>query len=238
MQLRDLQIQLRLQQLKEKLRQIQLKERLRQLRVPQLKTPVAKAAYVAGVTTVFTFLGCWAVLAHQDNAPTERMRSAGDEKFAIKAAQGGIAEIKLGELAQEKAQNDAVRKFGQRMVDDHTKSNHELKEAALKEHISLLAEMDKKDQATYDGLAKLNGAEFDKAYVQDMVKDHQDDIAEFGTEARTGQRDAIKSFAADTLPTLKAHLKAAKDARLSLMKPAETSRSKTPKKSSAKQSGR
>src|SRR5215475_10360659 len=228
MQLRDLQIELRLQQLKEKLREV---------KVPQLKTPVAKAAYVAAVTTVFTFLGCWAVLAHQDNGPTERMRSGGDEKFAVKAAQGSIAEIKLGELAKERAQNDAVRKFGQRMVDDHTKSNHELKEAALKEHISLPSEMDKKDQATYDSLAKLSGAEFDKAYVQDMVKDHQDDIAEFGTEARTGQRDAIKSFAADTLPTLKAHLKAAKDMRLVLMKPAETSKSKPPKKSLAKQSG-
>ena len=128
--------------------------------LPQLKTPAAKAVYVAAVTTIFTSLGCWAVLAYQD-APAPTVRSMGDEKFAIKAAQGGIAEVKLGELAQEKAQNEAVRKFGQRMVEEHTKANHRLKEAALKEKISLPKEMDKKDQATYDALAKLSGAEFE-----------------------------------------------------------------------------
>jgi len=204
--------------------------------LPQLKTLAAKAVYVAAVATIFTFLGCWAVLAYQD-APALTVRSMGDQKFAIKAAQGGIAEVKLGELAQEKAQNEAVRKFGQRMVEEHTKANHRLKEAALKEKISLPKEMDKKDQATYDALAKLSGAEFDNAYVRDMVQDHQDDIAEFGTEARTGQREEIKTFAAETLPTLKEHLKAAKDMRVALMKPAVTSDSKSPKKATAKQSG-
>ena len=214
-----------------------VKEAFSRLRMPELKTPVAKAVYVAGVTTVFTFLGCWAVLAYQD-APAPSARAMGDEAFAIKAAQGGIAEVKLGELAQEKAQNEAVRKFGQRMAEEHTKSNHRLKEAALKEKISLPKEMGKKDQATYDALAKLSGAEFDKAYVRDMVQDHQDDIAEFGTEARTGQREEIKTFAAETLPTLKEHLKAAKDMRVAIMKPAVTSDSKTPSKATAKQSGK
>jgi putative membrane protein len=216
----------------------QAKGAFSRLHVPQLRTPMAKAVYVGAVTTVFTFLGCWVLLAHQDDTPTRSSQSSGDEKFAIKAAQGGMAEVKLGQLAQEKAYNEAVRKFGQRMVDDHTKANHELKEAAMKERVSLPANIDKKDQATYGALAKLSGAEFDKAYVQDMVKDHQDDIADFGTEARTGQRDAIKTFAADSLPTLKDHLRAAKEMRLSLMKPAVTSDSAAPKKSSAKQSGK
>jgi putative membrane protein len=214
-----------------------VKERLAQVRAPQLKTPAAKAVYVAAVTTIFTFLGCWAVLAYQDK-PAPHARSTGDEKFATKAAQGGIAEVRLGELAQERAQNEAVRRFGQRMVEDHTKANHKLKEAALKEKISLPKEMDKKDQATYDALAKLSGAEFDKAYVRDMVQDHQDDIAEFGTEARTGQRDAIKEFAAETLPTLKGHLNAAKDMRLAITKPAVSSDSAAPKKANGKQSGK
>jgi putative membrane protein len=214
----------------------QVREIFSRFHLPQLKTPAAKAVYVAAVATIFTFLGCWAVLAYQD-APAPTVRSMGDEKFAIEAAQGGIAEVKLGELAQEKAQNEAVRKFGQRMVEEHTKANHRLKEAALKEKISLPKEMDKKDQATYHALAKLSGAEFDKAYVRDMVQDHQDDIAEFGTEARTGQREEIKTFAAETLPTLKEHLKAAKDMRVAIMKPAVTSDSKTPNKATAKQSG-
>jgi len=213
-----------------------VEEAFSRLHIPELKTPVAKAVYVAAVTTIFTFLGCWAVLAYPD-APASSARAMGDAKFAIKAAQGGIAEVKLGELAQDKAQNEAVREFGQRMVEEHNKANHRLKEAALKEKISLPKEMDKKDQATYDALAKLSGAEFDKAYVRDVVQDHQDDIAEFGTEARTGQREEIKTFAAETLPTLKEHLKAAKDMRVALMKPAVTSDSKSPKKATAKQSG-
>ena len=62
-----------------------VKEGFAGLDVPQLKTPFAKALYVAAVTTIFTFLGCWAVLAYQD-APAPSARSMGDEKFAIKAA--------------------------------------------------------------------------------------------------------------------------------------------------------
>jgi putative membrane protein len=215
----------------------QAKELFARLHVPRLKTPAAKAVYVAAVTTMFTFFGCWAVLAYQD-APTLSARSMGDETFAIKAAQGGVAEVRLGELAQEKAQNQAVRKFGQRMVEEHTKANHRLKEAALREKISLPKEMDRRDQETYDALAKLSGAEFDKAYVRDMVQDHQDDIAEFGTEARIGKREEIKTFAAETLSTLKEHLKAAKEMRVAIMKPAVSSDSNTPKKATAKQRGK
>ena len=212
-----------------------VREGVSRLHAPRLETPVAKALYVAAVTTVFTFLGCWAVLAYQD-APASSTRALSDEKFAIKAAQGGIAEVKLGELAEDKAQSEAVRRFGQRMAEEHTKANHRLKEAALKEKISLPKEMDKKDQSTYDALAKLSGAEFDKAYVRDVAQAHQDDIAEFGTEARTGQRENIKTFAAETLPVLKEHLKAAKDMRVAMMKPAAvTPDSNTPKKLPAKQ---
>ncbi len=97
-----------------------------------LNSPMMKAAYVAGVTTFCTFLGCWAVLAHQETASQPARSAASDSQFAKKAAQGGMAEVKMGQLAQDKGTSDSVKKFGQRMVEDHTKAGDELKKAAAR----------------------------------------------------------------------------------------------------------
>ena len=134
-----------------------------------------------------------------------------DSRFATNAASGGLAEVKLGELAQEKASSAAVKEFGKRMVNDHTKAGEKLKETARSENISLPTELKASDQAAYDRLAKLSGTEFDRAYMQMMVKDHEEDVAEFKKEASGGKDQALKSFAAETLPTLEDHLKEAKD---------------------------
>lgn len=147
------------------------------------------------------------------NQPNEKSMKQGmmkDENFVRKAAQGGMAEVKLGQLAAEKGSNDAVKKFGQRMVDDHTKANDELKDIASKENLIVPTDMDAKDQAIYDRLSKLSGETFDKAYARDMVKDHQKDVAEFRREANSGKDDVIKSFASKTLPILEDHLKEAR----------------------------
>lgn len=178
-----------------------------------LNSPLAKVLYVAGVTTFFTFLGCWAVLAHQDGSQDNRKPEISDKEFARKAAQGGLAEVKLGQLAEQNGSNDAVKQFGQRMVQDHSKANDQLKHAAAKENISLPGDLDFKDQAVYDALSKLSGAAFDKAYARDMIRDHQQDIAEFNSEANSGRRSAIKDFAEQTLPTLQDHLKQAREMR-------------------------
>jgi putative membrane protein len=174
-----------------------------------------KVAYVAGVTTFCTFLACWAVLAHQENAqPAQSTHSTvSDTQFAKKAAQGGMAEVKMGQLAQEKGTSDAVKKFGQRMVDDHTKAGDDLKKAAAQENITLPNDISAKDKVTYDALSKLSGAAFDRAYARDMVKDHEEDFADFNKEANGGQKAAIKDFASQTLPTLQDHLKQAKEMR-------------------------
>ena len=144
-------------------------------------------------------------------ATTAKGRPAGDAHFAKEAAQGGMAEVKLGELAQEKGSNDLVKSFGKRMVDDHSKANDKLKEVASRESITLPNDLSAKDQATYDRLSKLNGAAFDRAYARDMVKDHETDVAAFQKEANGGKTDSLKSFASETLPTLQDHLKQAKD---------------------------
>jgi len=131
--------------------------------------------------------------------------------FAKKAAEGGLAEVELGRLASEKASNDRVKQFGQRMVDDHTKANKELKEAAKKDNIDLPTSLDKKDQAEVDKLSKLSGAAFDKAYMSHMVKDHEKDVNEFRKASRSSSSSDVKTFAEKTLPTLEEHLKMARD---------------------------
>lgn len=135
-----------------------------------------------------------------------------DSTFAMKAAQGGMAEVRLGQLATQNASNPDVKTFGQRMIDDHTKANDRLKAIAEQKGLTLPANIDAKDQATYDRLSKLRGAEFDRAYTSDMVKDHREDIAEFEKEANAGNDPDIKGFAAETLPTLREHLKLAEKA--------------------------
>ena len=175
--------------------------------------PWIKAAYVAGVTTFCTFLGCWAVLAYQNDATAPAKSVASDTQFAKKAAEGGMAEVKMGQLAQQKGTADSVKKFGAQMVEDHTKAGTELKGVAEREKIALPDDMNAKDKATFDMLSKLSGAAFDRAYARQMVRDHEEDIADFSKEANSGHNEAVKDFATQNLPTLQVHLKEAKEMR-------------------------
>jgi putative membrane protein len=144
--------------------------------------------------------------------------SAPDSTFATKAAQGGMAEVQLGQLATQKASNPDVKAFGQQMVDDHSKANDEFKAIASGKGVTLPSNIDAKDQATYDRLSKLDGAAFDRAYMADMVRDHRADIAEFEREASHGSDPDIKGFASKTLPTLKHHLEMAEKAEAKVAK--------------------
>ena len=180
---------------------------------------LAKVLYVAGVTTFCTFLGCWAVLAHQENTPTthasqqEGARHANppysDETFLRNAAEGSMAEVRLGQLAEEKAQAPEVKNFAKRMVEDHSKAVDELKQIGSQEGINLPTNTSHKDAEIYNRLAKLSGPEFDRAYAQEMVKDHQKDIAEFKKGETAVQKPALKQFAQRELPTLQSHLERA-----------------------------
>jgi len=142
---------------------------------------------------------------HMDNGARKMMNSA-DTHFAVKAAQGGMAEVKLGQLAAEKASSPDVKAFGQQMVDDHTKANDQLKSIAKDEGITLPGDVNQKQQAMYDRLSKLSGADFDRQYVKGMVMDHQEDVKDFRKEANAGKDEKIKSFASQTLPVLEQHL--------------------------------
>lgn len=145
---------------------------------------------------------------HHASGSANRL-AASDNTFAMKAAQGGLAEVKLGTLAKDKASDPAVKSFGQQMVDDHSKANDELKQLASSKGITLPTDVDAKDQATYDRLSKLSGAAFDKAYMRDMVMDHRADVNEFRRESQHGMDPDLKAWAAKTLPTLEHHLQMA-----------------------------
>src|SRR4051812_34394375 len=127
----------------------------------------------------------------------------------MNVAKDGMAEVELGRLAADKASNADVKKFGQRMVDDHTKANDELKMIASSKNITLPTAVDAKHKATADRLSKLSGAAFDAAFMQTMVQDHRKAVASFKRESQTGKDAEIKAFAGKTLPTLEDHLKMA-----------------------------
>jgi putative membrane protein len=131
-----------------------------------------------------------------------------DAKFAVAAANGGMAEVELGKLAQEKAVNSKVKDFGAMMVSDHSKANAEMMALAKSKGITLPAAIDKDEQKLKDDLSAKSGADFDKAYVSNMIDDHKTDIKEFEDASKNCKDADLKAFAVKTLPTLRMHLDA------------------------------
>ncbi len=136
--------------------------------------------------------------------------SSSDKQFLDKAAQGGAAEVELGQLAEQKSQDPKVKAFGERMVTDHTKANDKLQSLAQSKGITLPTQPNAKDKAEKQRLTKLSGEQFDKAYMNYMVKDHTKDVSEFRKESQSAKDPDVRSFASTTLPTLESHLKEAK----------------------------
>ena len=138
--------------------------------------------------------------------------SPADRKFVQEAAIGGMLEVELGKLAVEKAASGPVRQFGQRMVDDHSQGNEQLKAIAQTKGIALPDSLDAKHRKEVERLQKLPAAQFDQAYMKLMLEDHQQDIREFRKEATQGTDSNVKSFATSTLPKLHDHLAMAREA--------------------------
>jgi putative membrane protein len=129
-----------------------------------------------------------------------------DMDFAKTAAAAGMAEVKLGKLAQQQAESDEVKQFGQRMVDDHTKANDQLKAIAEKKNIDLPQGPPDQAQKAYDDLQKKSGQDFDQAFMDTMVQDHHKAVDLFQQEAKSGKDADLQGFATATLPTLQQHL--------------------------------
>jgi putative membrane protein len=138
--------------------------------------------------------------------------SHADREFVEKAARGGMAEVELGKLAQTHASNDQVKQFAAKMVTDHSKANEELRQLAQEKGVTMPAGPSHMDEHEMSKLSKLAGADFDREYMKNMVKDHEKDVKEFQKESSKAKDADVRNFAAKTLPTLQQHLQLAQNA--------------------------
>jgi putative membrane protein len=129
-----------------------------------------------------------------------------DSSFVKDAAEGGMSEVELGQLAQQKATNPAVKEFGAMMIADHTAANDKLKAVAAAKQVTLPDSPSLMQKASKKKLDMMSGDSFDKSYVKGMIDDHKADIKEFQKEATEGKDPEVKAFAVATLPTLRMHL--------------------------------
>jgi putative membrane protein len=134
--------------------------------------------------------------------------TAEDAKFATDAANGGLAEVALGKLAQTKATNPQVKSFADMMVTDHSKVNDELAAIAKAKNITLPAAPDADHQKKLDDLSKLSGKDFDKAYVDAMVDGHKKTLDLMNMAAKDCKDSELKAFAVKTAPVVQTHLDA------------------------------
>jgi putative membrane protein len=136
--------------------------------------------------------------------------AAADRDFMTEAAQGGMTEVQLGQIAQEKGRSQAVKDFGKRLVEDHTTANNKLKAIAAYLGVTLPAALDSKHQEMVYKFAKMTGdAKFDREFMAHAIDDHKKDISEFEKASANAQNDRLKAFATETLPTLREHLQIA-----------------------------
>lgn len=149
--------------------------------------------------------------APMETANANKPAMGDDADFMTAADLAGLAEIELGKLAQTKAQNAEVKKFAGQMVTDHTKAGDELKALGKKKDFKPATELDSAHKLIMQKLQGLSGADFDKAYVDAMVDDHEDAVDLFEGQAKDGKDTELKAFAAKTLPVLRGHLNMIKD---------------------------
>jgi putative membrane protein len=152
--------------------------------------------------------------------------TAKDKDFATDVAQAGLMEVMLGELAASNAESQDVKNLGKHMVTDHTNANKELMTLASKKNITLPSGLSKEGQMHYDKLSKKKGNDFDKAYSEMMVKDHEKVIDKFKKESEKGEDADLKAWATKTLPTLEHHLMMAKDTDSKINKKADNKTTK------------
>ena len=168
-----------------------------------MRTALARAAFAAFALALAFGAGA------ADKKGDDSKVSRGDKNFIAKAMKGGMTEVELGKLAAQNAQNDEVKKFGQRMVDDHSKSGDELQAIASK--LGYAPKNAGPDKGDVKKFSKMKSDKFDREYMNHMVKDHEQTVKLFRKEAEKGESAELKQFASKTLPTLEEHLKMAKD---------------------------
>jgi putative membrane protein len=140
--------------------------------------------------------------------------SAQEQQFVQKAAEGGRKEVELGRLAQQHGASETVKQLGQRIADDHERANRELESLLGSSDVARTAAPSDSDDPRMR-LEQMSGPAFDRAFVEQMIDDHQKDITEFQRAAQSPKR-TVRAFAEKTLPTLREHLQQARDAQVKL----------------------
>jgi len=135
-----------------------------------------------------------------------------EQSFLKEAAEGGQAEVEMGQMAAEKAQNAEVKRLGQRLVQDHTKANQELMQIAQKSGVMLPTESTHKENHMTQQLQDKTGAEFDKAFAQHALTDHEKDIRKYQSALQDAKDPEVKAFIQKSLPILRQHLEMARTA--------------------------
>lgn len=134
-----------------------------------------------------------------------------DDKFVIKALESDTAEITLGKIATERASMEEVKKFGQKMVADHTKSRKELIAILHKKDLKVKLGVTDKQAKQIRELQTKTGKEFDRAYMKKMVQDHEKALSLYKNEAKKGKDEELREFASKTAPIIEDHLKMARE---------------------------
>jgi putative membrane protein len=168
-----------------------------------------KASFVGALMLAGVVVAAYSTARAASDAKSDNKLSRSDASFVKEAAAGGMMEVELGKLAQEKASSDKVKQFGKRMEDDHSKANAELKQLASTKGVDLPTALEGKQKSTVERLSKLSGAQFDRQYMATMVSDHKEDVSKFRSESSKAKDPDVKQFAGKTLPTLKEHLQLA-----------------------------
>lgn len=134
-----------------------------------------------------------------------------DKTFVHEAGAGSLAEVELGQLAEQKAADPAVREFGRWMATDHGFANKWLESIMREEHESAQPTLTAEQKQEKQRLEGLSGTQFDQQYIQHMVQDHEKTVPLFQKQAKEGHNPAIKSFAENLTPVLEQHLTEAKE---------------------------
>ena len=129
-----------------------------------------------------------------------------DRQFAQKAASDNEAELKFATLAEQKAQRDEVKEYAAMLVEDHTQAGDELKQIAQEAGLTLDTQVPPEVLKAREEMGTLSGAEFDQAFMEQMVSDHEKAVALYEKQAGEGQHEALKQFASSKVDTLRTHL--------------------------------
>lgn len=129
-----------------------------------------------------------------------------DRQFLMDGASGGLYEVQSSQLALQKSSDDKIRSLAQRLIDDHTRVNDQLKRLAQDQGVALPASLNLKHQNMYDKLSNTTGRDFDTLYLRQQVDAHREAITLFKHESEQGTSSDLKQFASTHLPTLQQHL--------------------------------